>query len=406
MKNELQLLWKKRSTLFWKDAIRYLRVILTGYMYIPIILLILLAYLYHYILTQWTGSAWIGWIFAFLLSIPISGSRIRTFLYAPDSIRLLPLEDAMIGSYFRLSWLYSFIMQLFWLFLLMLLLSPLYYGMISEDRVDFYLAYVMVAGLSWMNLYAGFQEQRLRGNGIRFVHGSVRWVLNFLFLAGLFHAFSASVVVWLLVVGIGSVYYIRLSRHKDLFWTYLIEVEQRQLMRFYRFVGVFMDVPHLPVRVKRRKWLIYVMEKASIFTPSPYNFLFLRSLVRYQDIFSLYYRLLILAVLSLYFVEHEGLSIALFFLFLYLNGVQLAGSWKRVQAYFWDVVYPLSFREKIGGFSRTIFTFLFFQVWIETVMLVFKWGWWTALVVFVTGMLAVYLYAYPVLQKKLNEAEQ
>lgn len=406
MKNELENLWKKRASFYWKDAIRYLRVIVTGYMYLPIILLILLAYVYHYILTHWSQTTWVGWIFALILSIPVTRSRIRTFLFAPDPISLLPVEDDMRGSYFRLSGLYSFVVQLFMLSLLFLLLSPLLKGMIFENQAEFYRAFSVLVVLSGMNLFAGFQEQRLRHRGTRTVHGSIRWVLNTWLLAGLFQAYSMSYVIWLILFGLGLLYYIWLSNHKDLFWSYLVEVEQSELMRFYRFAGVFMDVPHLPVRVKRRSWLIRGIERVSFTTSSPYYYLFLRSFVRYQDIFSLYYRLLILSLLFLFFVDHLGVALLLFFLFLYINGMQLTGSWKRVKAYFWDLVYPLTFREKVEGFSRTVFTFLLFQVWTETIILGLQWGWGTALGICIVGMTVSYLYAYPVLQKKLKETEQ
>ena len=132
----------------------------------------------------------------------------------------------------------------------MLLLSPLYYGMITDDQGDFYRTYGIIAILSYFNLFAGFQEQRLRNEGIRGIYRYTRWLVNFLFLAGLFYAYSLSYMVWLPVLGLGVGYYIWLSFRRDLFWLYLVEMEQRHLLRFYRFAGLFMDVPHLPVQVK------------------------------------------------------------------------------------------------------------------------------------------------------------
>lgn len=405
MRDELKLLWKKRMTLFWKEAIRYLRVIVTGYMYVPIILLISLAYLYHYILTNWTGVPWVGWIFALVLSVPITASRVRTFLLVPDCIYLLSLEEEMRRSYFRWSLFYSVGITLISLFLIMLLFSPLYYGMISENKAGFYGIYLVIAGLATVNLYMSFQEQRVRHRGKRVAHKSIRWFITFLFVAGLFQGYFPLYAGCFLCVGLGTIYYVRLSYQRDLFWTDLIEIEQRQLLRFYRFAGIFMDVPQLPVEIKKRKWIIYGMKRISFNRTSAYSFLFLRSLVRYQDIFSLYCRLLLIAGILLCLVSHLEASIGLFFLFLYLNGVQLTGSWQRVKSYFWDSVYPLTSSEKVTGFSAAIFTFLLFQSGVGTVILGFRQGWGIALCAGIIGIMGSYLYAYPIMQKKLKERE-
>ena len=104
----------------------------------------------------------------------------------------------------------------------------------------------------------------------------------------------------------------------------------------------------------------------------------------------------------LYFVNHSWLGILLFFLFLYLNAIQLTASWKRIGAYFWDEIYPVTFQEKALGFSRTIFTFLLFQVGAESIILGFQRGWGVAFVVCLGGILVSFLYAYPILQKRLE----
>ncbi|RKD25099.1 hypothetical protein BEP19_04575 [Ammoniphilus oxalaticus] len=407
MKVNLRQLWKSRASAFWKDAAQYLRIILSGYIYLPIMLLIMLAFLYQYILTEWSAAsytAYVGWIFALLFSLQLNFSRIRTFLSEPDAIYLLPLEDKMDKQYFRLSWFYSFVIQAFVLFTLMIVLSPLYSGMISADRGVFYVTYGIIALLAGFNLYAGFQERRLRQEGMKVVHTAGRWALNILFLAMLFKAYSFSFVVWGVVWTLAILYYYSIAKRMSWDWIDLVEIEQRQLLQFYQFAGWFMDVPHLPERVKKRKWLIFLLEKISLTSESAYTFLYLRSLARYQNIFTLYLRLLVIALLCMYFVNHLPLSSFLFIMFLLLNGVQLSGSWKRLQAYFWDAIYPVTDREKLTSFCRTIYSFLFLQTLLGSIALGVQQGWKAAVVMLIVGLLITYGYSYVILLRRLKKS--
>ncbi|PAF11597.1 hypothetical protein CHH61_26455, partial [Shouchella clausii] len=49
------------------------------------------------------------------------------------------------------------------------------------------------------------------------------------------------------------------SRDKGLKWEYLIDQEERRMTSFYRLANMFTDVPKLKDRVKRRKWLDWLL---------------------------------------------------------------------------------------------------------------------------------------------------
>lgn len=392
-KRELRKLWKNRATAFWKDAIPYLRILLTGYMFVPIAALILLAFLYHHILTTWGATSYGRWFFSLLFATLLAGGRVRSFILEPDAIYLTPLEKEMETRYFPLSWMYSCFVQAILLFLTMLILSPLYFAMVAADRADFYWTCVILAVLAALNLRARFQEDRLRENHIRNVHRLIRWAINFLFLANWFGAHSTPTFVWIVLYGAAFIYYERLSKKKSLRWSYLVEIERVCSRRFYRLIGLFMDAPQVESgRVKRRARLISGIEKLPTFRSTPSVYLCVRSFVRYQDIFNLYIRVLFVAAIGLSVVDSLPLSIFLFLLFLAANAVQLTGNRRRLRSYDWEAIYPVSNSEKDAAFRRVVAFFLFVHAIIASFPLGWRQGWSAGVAGCAIGAIAIYVY--------------
>lgn len=121
---DLNQLWKKRLWGFWEDAIRYLRIIAMGYFYFPILLLIGLAFLYQYLSSHLPSSFPLGWILSLFLAWLLARSRPRTFFEEADLIFLRPVQHLM-GSYFRKSLIYSFLIYSIEMVAILALLSPL-----------------------------------------------------------------------------------------------------------------------------------------------------------------------------------------------------------------------------------------------------------------------------------------
>lgn len=397
--NELDQLWKKRMILFWRDAIAYLRIIITGYMYIPIILLILLAFLYNYILKAWPEEWSMGWMFAFILSLLLARNRIRTFLKEPDLIYLLPMEDCMKG-YFRRSFLYSFIMQGFILMILMLLLSPLYYGAINPNQGSYYSIMGLCLLLKGGNLYAAWKESQMRSNPWRKAHGIIRWGINFFFCLLIFRNLSIPAFGWLSLSGIVCFYYFWIRNYKGFHWQHLLQMEARQLLAFYSFAQWFMDVPQLPAQVKRRMGWIRLLQSMPGQKRTAFHYLYTISFLRYNDRFYPYLRLVGIGSLLLYTVDHLWLGVSLFSMLLFLNALQLAHSWKRMNMNFWDALYPLSPLEKMAGFCYTVFIFLSVQVILTGSLLGMRHGWTIGAAAIIFGLVLSYIAIYGLWSKK------
>lgn len=399
--NELDQLWEKRMTLFWKDAISYLRIIITGYMYIPIILLILLAFLYNYLLKAWPEAWSMGWVFSLILSLLLTRNRIRTFLQEPDLIYLLPMEDHMKG-YFRLSFFYSFFMQGFIMLILMLLLSPLYYEAISSDQGSYY----SIMGLSLLlkggNLYATWREWQIRSKRVRNVHMLIRWGINLIFSLLIFQIFLIDFFWWLGLIAIVCFYYFWIRNYRGYHWIHLLLMEEKQLLAFYSFTQWFFDVPQLPVQVKRRMGWIRILRCLPGQKRTAFHYLYTISFLRYNDQFYLFLRLLGIGMLLLYSVTHLWLGITLFIVLLFLNALQLVHSWKRLNMNFWDAIYPVTLFEKIAGFCYTVFIFLSLQVIMTASIIGLNHGWLIGSAAFLCGMAGSYIGIYGLWSKKLK----
>lgn len=399
--NELNQLWKKRMVTFWEEAIPYLRIIITGYMYIPIILLILLAFLYNYLLKAWPESWSMEWMLAILFSLFLTRNRIRTFLKDPDLIYLLPVEDHLKG-YFRLSFLYSLMMQSFILLIFMLLLSPLYDGAVSSEQNSYNLIMALSLLLKGGNLYATWREWQMRSSSARQIHLLFRWGINLIFSLMLFDILSVPSVAWLILAGIVSFYYIWIRSYTGYYWFHLVQMEAKQLLAFYSFTQWFFDVPHLPVQVNRRMGWTRLLRSLPGQQKTAFHYLYSISFLRYNDRFHLYLRMVGMGMLLLYAVNDLWLGLGLFLVLLFLNALQLIHSWKRMNLNFWDALYPLTYAAKIEGFCYTVFLFLCMQVILTAAVLVLHHGWWIGLAALLFGAIASYIGIYGLWSKKLK----
>src|SRR5699024_10600324 len=87
----------------------------------------------------------------------------------------------------------------------------------------------------------------------------IRIVINFFFFYTLLKGWHLYTILCVAcMVGYLLIQYIR-TKGKSINWEYLIECEQRSWMFFYRIANMFVDVPHMKVKVKRRKWLDFLL---------------------------------------------------------------------------------------------------------------------------------------------------
>jgi ABC-2 type transport system permease protein len=337
--DELKTLWWSRVQGFWGEAGKYLKIIITGYAYLPMIFLLVLGSLYKFLL-QWLPADFpVTWVLAFILAILISRSSVRTFIKKADLVFLLPLESKL-PRYFLRSYLYSFLIQSLGLTVLVFLLAPIYTVRISHQRSDIYLVIIAVIILKAWNLFAAWQGQKETDDWQRKIFGLLCFLQNLSWCSVLFGA--PGVNPWLAVgLTIVSTWFIAKNLQQSYEWFRLLDLEERQKSTFYSFAQWFLEIPELSRKVGNRPFLVKMINWLPHKPQWAYVYKFLRTFIRYNDLFYGYLRLVLISCFLLAYIRHFYLSAFLLLLFLLLNMLHLANGWTRVKQHFWHDIYPL-----------------------------------------------------------------
>jgi ABC-2 type transport system permease protein len=155
-------------------------------------------------------------------------------------------------------------------------------------------------------------------------------------------------------------------------WEYLIDLEEKRMTSFYRIANLFTDVPKFKDRVKRRRWLDWVLGWISFRSGNTYLFLYMRSFLRAGDYFGLFVRLTVIGTAALYLVSFGFGQILLVLLFIYLIGFQLLPLANHHQNKIWVSLYPIDNHLKEKSFLKLLFVILFLDSVIMSFVLFLK----------------------------------
>lgn len=396
-------LWSKRVKDYWNMAIRYLRLIGNSGFLFAIYIAIVVGSFYYSELLKWLPSSFPATIFlAIVTALLLTKSPLRTFLKEGDLVFLSPVEGKL-DRYFRSSFIYSFIIQSFNIILVIVLLTPLYrYFIVDDANSLLFIIIVLLISKGW-NLLAEWEEARLLYSNIRIFHKLFRFIVNVTLTYFLFAgAFIYFVMAVLIIKGLLLLtYYQSIKKQHSLKWEYLIEVEDRMVMFFYRIANMFTDVPKISTKVKRRRILSSLPNLFPFNQRSTFSYIYLKSFFRANDYLGIYVRLLIVAVILMFYAQVEFASIFIAALFLYMSALQLSTLWKHHVLKLWLDLYPIDIDVRKKAFSFVIFLLLVVKSIIFSVASFLATSYWLdCLLVFVSTMAFSYVYSYFLLHKK------
>ncbi|ELK47663.1 UNVERIFIED_CONTAM: ABC transporter permease [Halobacillus marinus] len=378
--------WKKRFSAHMKETNRYLKYIFNGHMAVAMFFFVsALAYFYQ----QWLQDIPEGFPTALIVGAAfgymVSYSPVRTLLKEPDLVFLLPAEY-QLGDYFRRCLYYSYVIQLYLIFLIGAALGPLYFATYPEFGTRHYLMMIGVALIIkvW-NMLSNWWMLKERSPRIRVTDQLVKAVLNvviFYFLAKGEWLFASIVTVLLVVV---VLYSYNLSRKKaGLTWDLLVQKDQQRMRTFYRIANMFTDVPHLKNTVKKRHGLVRALIGGLTYRQDQaFAYLYRITFVRSSDYLGMYFRLIVIGGLAVWFVPNVWFKAAFALLFLYLTAFQMMSLWNHHRTIAWMDIYPLkkewktkallSWMKQLMLFQTFLFGLLFLVQW-NPVGLVIVWG--------------------------------
>lgn len=401
MFNEKQL-WKERFGRTVKELSRYLRYIFNGHIVIVMLFLLGTAAFYY---QEWIKTLPNDFpaavIIAAILALLVTYSPIYTFFSEADKIFLLPLEDRLSG-YFRRSMLVSFLVHAYLLVMGLGVFIPLY-ASVNDGNFKVFLPFLLILlTLKIINLLIRWKIQYYIETSVHLLDACVRYAVNAVFL---YFLFSGASPIFILAPGVLLIllylFFRMKSRNKGLKWEYLIEQEERRMTSFYRLANMFTDVPKLKDRVKRRKWLDWLLSGIPFKQDATFKNLFVRTFLRSGDYFGLYIRLTLIGAGAIYLISYGMGQIVLVPLIMYLTGFQLLPLWNHHQDKLWVNLYPVKADIKEKSFKKLLTGILYVQAIILSLAVMANGGLLASLLALAAGVLFAYVYTHFYIQKRL-----
>ncbi|MBA4496144.1 ABC transporter permease [Paenactinomyces guangxiensis] len=399
-------LFKERMQTSWFHAIRMLRAIFSGGgtpLFVGIFLILL--YFGYTRFLEWLPRDFpTVSLLAFIFSLFLTSSRVRTWIRQPDLVFLLPMEPGM-KDYFRASLIYSSVIHLIHLAVITGFAYPLFRVHLGSST-EFGIVFLLLGLMQVWNVLTGWYEERLsvfRSRAMVRILILLRWIIN-LGLAALILSKNWTLVIPALLIPAAVLWYIRsITPALPYPWEKLKKREQLTISRYYALAGWFIDVPQVKKEVKQRKILIGIMNRLFP-NQKPLSYLYWRSFFRYSELFPIYIRLMGWAVLMVLILPHPWVSLTLLLLSLWMFGVQLPAIAAPGQYPVWIRLYPLSKEEQIRSLIRMGRVLLGFQTVLFTLVLFLLNripGLW-AMIHGIIGLLAVYLISTFYLPRRLH----
>lgn len=401
---DAQALWKERFGLFVKETGRYLRYIFNGHLVVVFLFLLGTAGYYYqdWVKTLAPDFPSAG-IMAVVLAVTLAYSPVFTFLTEADKIFLLPLETRL-GDYFKRSIILSLFLQSYLLLILLALFMPMHVKVTGGSFRSFFTYLIVLIILKGINLLIQWQVQyyieSFNHNVDIFIRFCVNGVILYLLFSGAnIILFGVPVLILLLLYG----YYRAQTKEKGLKWEYLIEQEEKRMGAFYRVANLFTDVPNLKDRIKRRRWLDFILQGFAYKQEHTYSHLYTRTFFRSGDYFGLFIRLTLIGGAGLYFLTYGPGQPLLALLFLYLTGFQLLPLWNHHQNKLWIDLYPVSGKARERSFTNLLSAILILQSLVFGLVVAGKQDWGGAALTAGLGILFTLFFVH-IYSKKRRQA--
>jgi ABC-2 type transport system permease protein len=403
MKREIEHIWQERFTLFYREASRYWSLIASSGLLFTLSILVILGVIYYNDFLAWI-PVWvpIPEILAILLGFMVTKGSHRTFLKEADLLFLIPLEKKM-DVYFQKTQAYNLTVQCVAVFIVLVILSPLYSNKIPVENQNLWFYFLIPLLLKGWNLHLSWIIQRIQDDNKVFYHAIFRFMFNFLFLLWFFKSGSVIFLIGFSVAVILFYVYERRARENHAYhWLRLLDMERSLQSRFYSFVNFFVDVPHLQSKVKKRAWISGITKWLPFHSSQAYRYLYLKTFLRANEYFGIYVRLTIIGAFVVYWIPDVYTKGVTYLLFLFLTGIQIRSVWGHHARQFWQSIFPLPAQRQKDAFIWLHFYLLFLQAFLLVVPLLatgenIQW----MLLLPVIGGIFAYINSYIMLAKKL-----
>ncbi|GGF15958.1 ABC transporter permease [Halobacillus andaensis] len=397
-------LWSQRFQAHIKETSRYLKYIFNGHIAIAMFFFIsALAYYYQRWLMELPENFPTAWVVGIVFGLAASYSPVRTLLKEPDLVFLLPAEH-QLKDYFKRCLGYSFVIQLYLIFLVVAALGPLYFESYPELGMSHYL-YMLVGLLvvKALNMFANWWMLKERNPTIRLTDQAIRTLLTiclFFFFAENELLFVGIVTLILVVLVIYIFQYS--SKKAGLVFDLLVLKDRARMRTFYRIANMFTDVPHLRNTVKKRHALVRLLTASIHYRQNEtFTYLYRITFIRSSDYLGMYFRLIGIGGLAVWFVPNLWVKIAFAILFLYLSAFQMMSLWNHHRIIVWLDLYPVKKEWKQQAMLTFLKQLMLFQTILFTLLFLIQWNLSGVLIVAAGGTLFTYIFIQSYVKPRL-----
>lgn len=348
MKLDVLELYQQRVKEFSQDILKYRHAFANdGLLFTITVLFILGGIYYRQMIELIPEQVPVPLLLAIGLACVVTLGKHRTFLKEADVLFLPQIEQSM-EHYFQKALRYNLLVHCGGVLVLLLMLRPLYEAKVPLEHQSIWFYFLIPLLLKGWNLYSSWNILRLSDPRKRNIHKLARFAFNFIllfwFLTGATFMLGHTYVVGGIVLALGVVgFYVYERKVCQTYaypWLLLQEMEKRLVIRFYSFINMFVDVPHIPKKVLQRKWLAWITNTLPFEKKQAYLFLLLKTFLRTEEYSSRYLRLSIVGVLLIWWIPNLYVKLAIAAGFVFITRSQLKGMRNYHQRQFWQSVFP------------------------------------------------------------------
>lgn len=388
---DIKLLWGLRVQEFYREMFRYYSIIGANVVYFFIFISSIFIY-YFNLFFQWIPpQISVGVILSLFVTYILIQTKVRTFVKRADIIFLLPLE-VKLKSYFIKSLIYSFVIDVIKLvsFITVFLSLFLHTSNINLPYLFF------VGGIAAYNILMKWTEQWLE-DYVQLVLHRLNRFFSIYFMS--YFLFINEWIFGLILMSINAIFLIYfIGKKRNLNWQWLIVEEESALLKNFKFINFFMDVPNLKRSFRNRRLLTMIFKRCIPYSQSStFVYLYSHLFVRYNDYFYLYLRLTLIGIFVNYAIPTSGWIFNI--LILLMTGLQVIPLQHEIKQS--ALLYPISKSQINNSFLKFVLVILYGQLFILYFAMFIHTS--TAKIYYlVIGSLFVYLFVYFFVSKRVN----
>jgi ABC-2 type transport system permease protein len=346
-------IWDERLKEFYIEIVKYFLIIAMSVFYSFIIFGSV--FLYYYLkFLQWLPPYFpIEIIASLLITVTFLTTSVRTFVKKADIIYLMPAETRL-SSYFRKSMFYSAFMDAIKLLIMMIIIGPL----IKHSEIINIAFLITFLGLIILNVHLTWIEQWLTNKYQMLLHRVIRFLSFFTIIHFMFIGMWTIAGI-LMIINSTLWFYAFDKKVRGINWGFLINQEEKSLLKIYKVINIYIDVPYLKHSFKRRQLLGWWIKKAITYKQSSsYVYLFSHLFIRYDEFYYLYVRLTLIGCSIIYFLPAYGWIVT--FPLLFISGYQLLPIHYSINDS--SRIYPISTSTVEKSFKKLVMNLLILQL--------------------------------------------